>query len=67
MWILFTQPVFTEYLYYILYYTILYYILYSVLNSRDIILLTKVHRVKTMVFPVVMYGCEWGTIKKAEH
>ena len=39
----------------------------SVLKSRDIILLTKVRLVKTMVFPVVMYGCESCTIKKAEH
>ena len=39
----------------------------SVLKSRDITLLTKVHLVKTMVFPVVMYGCESWTIKKAEH
>ena len=38
----------------------------SILNSRDIILLTKVHLVKTMVFPVVMYGCESWTIRKAE-
>ena len=38
----------------------------SILKSRDIILLTKVHLVKTMVFPVVMYGCESWTIKKAE-
>ena len=38
-----------------------------VLKSRDITLLTKVHVIKTMVFPVVMYGCESGTIKKAEH
>ena len=38
----------------------------SVLKSRDITLLTKVHLVKTMVFPVVMYGCECWTIKKAE-
>ena len=37
------------------------------LKSRDIILLTKVHIVKPMVFPVVMYGCESWTIKKAEH
>ena len=36
------------------------------LKSRDIILLTKVHIVKAMVFPVVMYGCEIWTIKKAE-
>ena len=40
--------------------------LYSVLKSRDIILLTKVHIVKSMVFPVVMYGCENWTIQKAE-
>ena len=39
----------------------------SVLNSRDITLLTKVHIVKAMVFPVVMYGCESWTIKKTEH
>ena len=38
----------------------------SILKSTDIILLTKVHIVKTMVFPVVMYGCESWTIKKAE-
>ena len=38
----------------------------SVLKSRDIILLTKVRLVKAMVFPVVMYGCESWTIKKAE-
>jgi len=38
----------------------------SVLQSRDITLLTKVHIVKAMVFPVVMYGCESWTIKKAE-
>ena len=42
-------------------------ILDSILKSRDIILLTKVHLVKAMVFPVVMYGCESWTIKKAEH
>ena len=41
--------------------------LHSVLKSRDIILSTKVHLVKAMVFPVVMYGCESWTIKKAEH
>ena len=40
--------------------------LHSVLKSRDIILLTKVHIVKVVVFPVVMYGCESWTIKKAE-
>ena len=39
----------------------------SILKSRDITLPTKVHPVKTMVFPVVMYGCESWTIKKAEH
>ena len=39
----------------------------SILKSRDIILPTKVHPVKTMVFSVVMYGCEGWTIKKAEH
>ena len=39
----------------------------STLKSRDIILLTKAHLVKVMVFPVVMYGCERWTIKKAEH
>ena len=38
----------------------------SILKSRDIILLARVHIVKTMVFPVVMYGCESWTIKKAE-
>ena len=40
--------------------------LFSVLKSRDITLLTRVHTVKAMVFPVVMYGCESWTIKKAE-
>ena len=39
----------------------------SLLKSRDITLPTKVHLVKAMVFPVVMYGCESWTIKKAEH
>ena len=39
----------------------------SLLNSRDIILTTKVHLVKAMVFPLVMYGCESWTIKRAEH
>ena len=39
----------------------------SILKSRDITLPRKVHIVKTMVFPVVMYGCESWTIKKAEH
>ena len=38
----------------------------SVLKSRDIILPTKVHIVKAMVYPVVMYGCESWTVKKAE-
>ena len=39
----------------------------SILKSRDITLLTKVHLFKAMVFPVVMYGCKSWTIKKAEH
>ena len=39
----------------------------SILESRDITLSTKVHLVRTMVFPVVMYGCESWTLKKAEH
>ena len=39
----------------------------SILKSRDITLSTKVHLVKAMVFPVVMYGCESWTMKKAEH
>ena len=39
----------------------------SILKSRDIILPTKVRLVKAMVFPVVMYGCESWTLKKAEH
>ena len=39
----------------------------SILKSRDITLTTKVHLVKAMVFPVVMYGCESWTIKKGEH
>ena len=39
----------------------------SILKSRDITLSTQVHLVKAMVFPVVMYGCESWTIKKAEH
>ena len=39
----------------------------SILKSRDITLPTKVHLVKTMVFPVVVYGCKSWTIKKAEH
>ena len=40
--------------------------LHSILKSRDIALLTKVHLVKAMVFPLIMYGCESWTIKKAE-
>ena len=39
----------------------------QILKSRDITLPTKVHLVKAMVFPVIMYGCENWTIKKAEH
>ena len=39
----------------------------NMLKSRDITLRTKIHLVKAMVFPVVMYGCESWTIKKAEH
>ena len=39
----------------------------SILKSRDFILPTKIHLVKAVVFPVVMYGCESWTIKKAEH
>ena len=39
----------------------------SILKSRDIALPTMVHIVKAMIFPVVMYGCESWTIKKAEH
>ena len=39
----------------------------SIFKSRDITLLTKVHLVKAMVFPVVMYGCESWTVKKVEH
>ena len=38
----------------------------SIFKSRDITLPTKVHLVKTMVFPIVMYGCENWTVKKAE-
>ena len=38
----------------------------SILKSRDITLLTKIHLVKAMVFPIIMYGCEGWTIKKAE-
>ena len=41
--------------------------LHSIFKSRDITLPTKVHLVKAMVFPVVMYGCESWTVKKAEH
>ena len=39
----------------------------SILKGRDIILLTKVHLVKAMIFSVVLYGCESWTIKKSEH
>ena len=39
----------------------------SILKSRDITLLTNVHMVKAVIFPVVMYGCERWIIKKAEH
>ena len=39
----------------------------SILKSRDITLPSKVHLVKAMIFPVVMYGCESWTVKKAEH
>ena len=39
----------------------------NILKSRGIILSTKVHLIKAMVFPVVMYGCESWAIKKAEH
>ena len=39
----------------------------NILKSRDITLPTKVHLVKAMVFPAVMYGCESWTVKKAEH
>ena len=39
----------------------------SILKSRDITLSTKVHLVKAMVFPGVLYGCESWTVKKAEH
>ena len=39
----------------------------SILKSRDITLPTKVHLIKAVVFPVVMYGCESWTVKKAEH
>ena len=39
----------------------------SILKRRDVTLLTKAHLVKAMVFPVVMYGCENWTVKKAEH
>ena len=39
----------------------------SILKSRDITLPTKVHLVKAMVFPAVMYGCESRTVKKAQH
>ena len=41
--------------------------LYNILKSRDITLPTKVHLIKAIVFTVVIYGCESGTMKKAEH
>ena len=41
--------------------------LHSIFKSRDITFPTKIHLVKAMVFPVVMYGCESWTVKKAEH
>ena len=41
--------------------------LYNILKSRDITLLSKVHIVKAMVFPIIMYGGESWTIRKAEH
>ena len=41
--------------------------LHSIFKSRDITLVTRVHLVNTMVFPVVMYGCESWTVKKADH
>ena len=41
--------------------------IHNILKSKDITLLTKVHLVKDMVFPVVTYGCESWTVKKAEH
>ena len=44
----------------------IYIYIYIILKSRDITLATKVHLVKAMVFPVVMYGCESWTVKKAE-
>jgi len=46
--------------------SIIFWALDSILKSRDITLPTKVHPVKAMVFPVVMYGCEKWTVKKAE-
>ena len=42
-------------------------ILISILKNRDVTLPTKIHLAKAVVFPVVMYGCESWTIKKAEH
>ena len=39
----------------------------SILKSRDIIFSTKIHRIKTMIFPIVRHGYEYWTIKKAEH
>ena len=40
--------------------------LYNILKSRDITLLTKVHKIKAMIFPVVMYGCKSWTVKNAD-
>ena len=47
--------------------TVCFELIFSILKSRDITLPTKVHLVKALFFPVVMYGCESWTIKKAEH
>ena len=47
--------------------SILFFFLDSILKSREITLLTKAHLVKAVVFPIVMFGCEIWTIKKAEH
>ena len=44
-----------------------FYTVYEVLKNKDITLMTKVHIVKAMVFPVFMYSCESWTVKKAEH
>ena len=52
---------------YIYTYTYIYIYVDSIFKNRDITLPTKIHLVKVMVFPVVMYGCESWTVKKAEH